>query len=71
MLSILLGHGWRSANTSACFLTEIHLERMRGAACRMIAAARRAGSRVIVAVCDATHEPAANSSGIRRIHGAG
>jgi anaerobic magnesium-protoporphyrin IX monomethyl ester cyclase len=41
------------------FLTKMCLERMRGAACRMIAAARRTGSRVIVAGSDATDEPAA------------
>jgi anaerobic magnesium-protoporphyrin IX monomethyl ester cyclase len=41
------------------FLTKMCLERMRRAACRMIAAASRAGSRVIVAGSDATDEPAA------------
>jgi anaerobic magnesium-protoporphyrin IX monomethyl ester cyclase len=41
------------------FLTKMCLERMRGAACRMIAAARRAGARLIVAGSDATDEPAA------------
>lgn len=39
------------------FLTKMCLERMRGAACRMIAAGRRAGARVIVAGSDATDEP--------------
>jgi len=39
------------------FLTKMCLERMRGAACRMVAAARRAGSRIIVAGSDATDEP--------------
>jgi radical SAM superfamily enzyme YgiQ (UPF0313 family) len=39
------------------FLTKMCLERMRGAACRMIKAARRAGARVIVAGSDATDEP--------------
>jgi len=41
------------------FLTKMCLERMRGAACRMIATARRAGARVIVAGSDATDEPEA------------
>lgn len=41
------------------FLTKMCLERMRGAACRMITAARRAGARSIVAGSDATDEPAA------------
>jgi anaerobic magnesium-protoporphyrin IX monomethyl ester cyclase len=41
------------------FLTKMCLARMRGAACRMVAAARRAGSRVLVAGSDATDEPAA------------
>jgi anaerobic magnesium-protoporphyrin IX monomethyl ester cyclase len=41
------------------FLTKMCLERMRAAACRMVAAAHRAGSRVIVAGSDATDEPAA------------
>ncbi|HEV2270713.1 MAG TPA: radical SAM protein [Steroidobacteraceae bacterium] len=39
------------------FLTKMCLERMRGAACRMIRAARRLGARVIVAGSDATDEP--------------
>jgi anaerobic magnesium-protoporphyrin IX monomethyl ester cyclase len=39
------------------FLTKMCLQRMRGAACRMIAAARGAGARVIVAGSDATDEP--------------
>jgi len=41
------------------FLTKMCLERMRGAACRMISAARRAGARSIVAGSDATDEPEA------------
>ncbi|MFI4885468.1 MAG: B12-binding domain-containing radical SAM protein [Steroidobacterales bacterium] len=41
------------------FLTKMCLARMRAAACRMIAAARRAGARVIVAGSDATDEPEA------------
>ena len=41
------------------FLTKMCLERMRGAACRMIRAARSAGARVIVAGSDATDEPGA------------
>jgi radical SAM superfamily enzyme YgiQ (UPF0313 family) len=41
------------------FLTKMCLARMRGAACRMIAAARRAGARVIAAGSDATDEPQA------------
>jgi anaerobic magnesium-protoporphyrin IX monomethyl ester cyclase len=41
------------------YLTKMCLERMRAAACRMIAAARRTGARVIVAGSDATDEPAA------------
>ena len=41
------------------FLTKMCLERMRGAACRMIAAARRTRARVIVAGSDATDEPEA------------
>lgn len=41
------------------FLTKMCLERMRGAACRMIGAARRSGARVIVAGSDATDEPEA------------
>ena len=41
------------------FLTKMCLERMRGAACHMIAAARRAGARLIVAGSDATEEPQA------------
>ena len=41
------------------FLTKMCLERMRGAACRMIAAARHARARVIVAGSDATDEPSA------------
>jgi len=41
------------------FLTKMCLERMRAAACRMIATARRAGARVIVAGSDATDEPEA------------
>lgn len=41
------------------FLTKMCLARMRGAACRMIAAARRAGARVIAAGSDATDEPEA------------
>jgi anaerobic magnesium-protoporphyrin IX monomethyl ester cyclase len=39
------------------FLTKMCLERMRGAACRMIKEARRTGARVIVAGSDATDEP--------------
>jgi radical SAM superfamily enzyme YgiQ (UPF0313 family) len=39
------------------FLTKMCLERMRGAACRMVAAARRGGARAIVAGSDATDEP--------------
>ena len=41
------------------FLTKMCLERMRGAACRMIRAARRIGARVIAAGSDATDEPEA------------
>jgi radical SAM superfamily enzyme YgiQ (UPF0313 family) len=41
------------------FLTKMCLESMRGAACRMIAAARHAGARAIVAGSDATDEPQA------------
>jgi len=41
------------------FLTKMCLERMRGAACRMIELARRAGVRVMVAGSDATDEPQA------------
>jgi radical SAM superfamily enzyme YgiQ (UPF0313 family) len=41
------------------FLTKMCLERMRAAACRMIATARRTGARVIVAGSDATDEPEA------------
>jgi anaerobic magnesium-protoporphyrin IX monomethyl ester cyclase len=41
------------------FLTKMCLERMRGAACRMIAAARRTRARVVVAGSDATDEPEA------------
>jgi anaerobic magnesium-protoporphyrin IX monomethyl ester cyclase len=41
------------------FLTKMCLEQMRGAACRMIAAARRRGTRLIVAGSDATDEPEA------------
>ena len=41
------------------FLTKMCLERMRSAACRMVAAARRAGARTIVAGSDATDEPEA------------
>jgi anaerobic magnesium-protoporphyrin IX monomethyl ester cyclase len=41
------------------FLTKMCLEKMRGAACRMIAAARHAGARSIVAGSDATDEPQA------------
>jgi anaerobic magnesium-protoporphyrin IX monomethyl ester cyclase len=41
------------------FLTKMCLERMREAACGMIAAGRRAGARVIVAGSDATDEPQA------------
>lgn len=39
------------------FLTKMCLERMRGAACRMIAGARHVGARVIVGGSDATDEP--------------
>jgi len=39
------------------FLTKMCLQRMRGAACRMVRAARRVGARVIVAGSDATDEP--------------
>jgi anaerobic magnesium-protoporphyrin IX monomethyl ester cyclase len=39
------------------FLTKMCLERMREAACGMIAAGRRVGARVIVAGSDATDEP--------------
>jgi anaerobic magnesium-protoporphyrin IX monomethyl ester cyclase len=39
------------------FLTKMCLERMREAACRMIALARAAGARVIAAGSDATDEP--------------
>jgi anaerobic magnesium-protoporphyrin IX monomethyl ester cyclase len=41
------------------FLTKMCLERMREAACRMVALARHAGARVIVAGSDATDEPKA------------
>lgn len=41
------------------FLTKMCLERMREAACRMIALARHAGARVIAAGSDATDEPKA------------
>jgi anaerobic magnesium-protoporphyrin IX monomethyl ester cyclase len=41
------------------FLTKMCLARMREAACRMIAAARRAGTRVLVAGSDATDVPQA------------
>ena len=41
------------------FLTKMCLARMRGAACQMIAAARRAGARVIAAGSDETDEPQA------------
>jgi len=41
------------------FLTKMCLQRMREAACRMIAQARRGGARVIVAGSDATDEPQA------------
>ena len=41
------------------FLTKMCLQQMRGAACRMIAAARRRGTRLIVAGSDATDEPEA------------
>ncbi|MDE2262538.1 MAG: radical SAM protein [Gammaproteobacteria bacterium] len=41
------------------FLTKMCLARMRGAACRMIGAARRAAARVVVAGSDATDAPEA------------
>ena len=41
------------------FLSKMCLEKMRGAACRMISASRRTGARVLVAGSDATDAPQA------------